>query len=136
MNNGRDCPHGRQVGKCDTCDLITAELGLEKVTTERDALAAQVDALRRELQACQNVLHSLAHDGQVTPAYANDAKKVLAATPQQHLLELRADTAEKFYYMGWEHSLSTKSDGGDHYGCGKRLAKSFADSVRRGEVEL
>jgi hypothetical protein len=25
MNNGRDCLHGNQVGKCDTCDLHEAE---------------------------------------------------------------------------------------------------------------
>lgn len=36
MNNGRDCPHGRQVGKCDTCDLIEAE-------KEIDELKAQVE---------------------------------------------------------------------------------------------
>lgn len=46
MNNGRDCPHGRQVGKCDTCDLIVAELELQKVTAERNALAAQVEKLK------------------------------------------------------------------------------------------
>ena len=50
MNNGRDCPHGRQVGKCDTCDLITVELELEKMTAERDALAAQVKELKSELR--------------------------------------------------------------------------------------
>lgn len=46
MNNGRDCLHGRQVGKCDTCDLIKAELELQRVTAERDALAAQVKQFR------------------------------------------------------------------------------------------
>lgn len=24
--NLRDCPHGHQLGKCDTCDLIEAEI--------------------------------------------------------------------------------------------------------------
>lgn len=41
MNNGRDCPHGRQVGKCDTCDLIEAEKEIE-------ALKAQVEQLRED----------------------------------------------------------------------------------------
>lgn len=31
MNNGRDCAHGRQVGKCDTCDLIEAEKEIESL---------------------------------------------------------------------------------------------------------
>jgi chromosome segregation ATPase len=41
MNNGRDCDHGRQVGKCDTCDVIAAELELEKVTAELTATIEQ-----------------------------------------------------------------------------------------------
>jgi len=76
--------------------LLEQQAEIEKLKAERDALAAQVEALRRELQACQNVLHMLAHDGQVTPAYANDAKKVLAATPAQCLAQVRADAVEKF----------------------------------------
>lgn len=44
-----------------------------------------------------------------------------------------ADAAEKYYYMGWEHSLSTKAEDGDHYACGKRLAKEFAKRVKAGE---
>ena len=52
MNNGRDCPHGRQGGKCDTCDLITVELELQKVTAERDALAAQLTEIRRVWDKC------------------------------------------------------------------------------------
>lgn len=100
MNNGRDCPHGRQVGKCDTCDLIKAELELEKVKADRDALSAHIEALRRELQACQNVLHMLAHDGQVTPAYAYDAKKVLAETPQHHMAAHDAEVAKAAFISG------------------------------------
>ena len=28
--NKRDCPHGHQLGKCDTCDLIEAESALAR----------------------------------------------------------------------------------------------------------
>lgn len=52
MNNGRDCPHGRQVGKCDTCDLIAAEIELQKVTAERDALAAKLSEIRKVWDEC------------------------------------------------------------------------------------
>ena len=103
---------------------------------ERDALTAQVEALGDKLS---EVVALLDVDGMTAVQWLLDnCQEIESLTnmePQQHLAEIRADTAEKFYYMGWEHSLSTKSDDGDHYGCGKRLAKSFADSVRRGGVE-
>jgi hypothetical protein len=54
----------------------------QKVEAERDVLAAYQTDLIRELTACQSVLHMLAHDRQVTPAYANDAKAVLRRAPE------------------------------------------------------
>lgn len=38
MNNGRDCAHGRQVGKCDTCDLIDAEKRINELEQENATL--------------------------------------------------------------------------------------------------
>lgn len=29
--NPRDCPHGRQLGKCDTCGLIVAEMRIAEL---------------------------------------------------------------------------------------------------------
>jgi len=49
MNNGRDCEHGRQVGKCDTCDLIEAEKRIDELEQENAALQAQVEVLKNEL---------------------------------------------------------------------------------------
>ena len=46
MNNGRDCEHGRQVGKCDTCDLIEAEKLINELEQENVALKVQVEQLR------------------------------------------------------------------------------------------
>jgi len=66
VNNGRDCPHGRQVGKCDTCDLIKAELELEKVTAERDALVVQMlnlSKLHSDLTNGDMVLDDGEHSG-------------------------------------------------------------------------
>lgn len=66
MNNGRDCPHGRQVGKCDTCDLIKTELELQQVTADRDALAAQLIALGKihsDLTNADMVLDDGEHSG-------------------------------------------------------------------------
>lgn len=56
----------------------------------------------------------------------------IVSDPRHCLRHIKAEVVEKYYYMGWEHSLSTKADNGDHYGCGKSLAKQFAESVRKG----
>lgn len=60
-----------------------------------------------------------------------DNVESLPATPAQCLADHAADVAEKYYYMGWEHSLSTKADDGNHYACGKRLAAEFANQLRQ-----
>lgn len=116
-----------------------------KVVKERDALAAHVEALRRELQACQNVLHMLAHDGQVTPAYANDAKKVLAATPAQCLAQVRADAVSSLSLdcydagylndfrggnVGWwqDYIRSELASAHDFY---QSQVQQYADSIRQ-----
>lgn len=58
-------------------------------------------------------------------------KNIRNTTPAQCLADRDAEVAEKYYYMGWEHSLSTKADDGDHYACGKRLAAEFANQLRQ-----
>ena len=40
--NERDCPHGHQLGKCDTCDLIVAYAAL---ASKDAALGMAVEAL-------------------------------------------------------------------------------------------
>lgn len=61
---------------------------MESAEEERDTLAAFQADLIRELTACQAVLHSLAHVGEVTPAYADDAKAVLKRAPKESLKAL------------------------------------------------
>ncbi|WP_277810636.1 hypothetical protein [Chromohalobacter canadensis] len=89
---------------CETLGAVQEALGEEssteltgfepqlvkKTKEERDALAAHVENLRRELEACQSVLHQLARDGEVTPDYADDAKRALKETPTQSLAHLKA----------------------------------------------
>ena len=81
MHNGRDCAHGRQVGKCDTCDLIDAEQRISE-------LEAQVEQLRdsmEDLMAFQvkhlDVWHNLPYDR---------CSALLKATPAQCLAEIKA----------------------------------------------
>lgn len=112
------------------------------IRQQRDAFAAQVEALEKWRKL------ALQFDGQRMQAMGllkmiatghfdmRVIRKFVADAPvsgDAYLAEIKADVVEKYYYMGWEHSLSTKAKDGDHYGCGKRLAKEFADQVRQGE---
>jgi hypothetical protein len=40
--NNRDCPHGHQLGKCDTCDLIEAEKRIAEQDAEIKKLKADI----------------------------------------------------------------------------------------------
>lgn len=75
--------------------LAERDVLVQQLKQERDALAAHQADLVRELQACQNVLHTLAHHGEVTAAYADDAKVVLNRTPSASLAERDAEVARK-----------------------------------------
>lgn len=103
---------------------------LVQCEVERDALAATVEALKATLEyfVSQEFEWNNPNDSMI-----DDINQLLGLTPQQHLRDIQAEVVEKYYYMGWEHSLSTKADDGDHYGCGKRLAKEFAARVKASE---
>lgn len=62
-----------------------------QATAEREALLAHQAALVRELTACQSILHQLAHAGEVTPQYADDAKVVLKRTKEASLAQRDAE---------------------------------------------
>ncbi|WP_139172618.1 hypothetical protein [Onishia taeanensis] len=60
-----------------------------------DALAAHVEAQTAELSACQSILYQLARAGEVTPQYADDAKRVLSQKPPTSLDRRDARVAAK-----------------------------------------
>ena len=60
------------------------------------AVIAHQDKLVHELSACQRVLHSLAHHGQVTPDYASDAKAVIDSKPDASLAEVKVQAIDEF----------------------------------------
>lgn len=80
MNNGRDCAHGRQIGKCDTCDLIEAEKEIEalkaqlkKSTHTNYSLMTMINRYAAEITRCQrkegwNDNHPLVEVNTMTPA--------------------------------------------------------------------
>jgi hypothetical protein len=71
----RDCPHGRQWGKCDTCDLATAHeriIGLvdenKQLQAERDYAALEYrreHALRLEIKAEAERLWAVEYEAMV-----------------------------------------------------------------------
>ncbi|MAX33716.1 MAG: hypothetical protein CME72_11710 [Halomonadaceae bacterium] len=64
-----------------------AILRAQRAEDGEQALAAHVEAQATELSACQSVLYQLARDGEVTPQYADDAKRVLAQKPPTSLAQ-------------------------------------------------
>ena len=70
MSNERDCPHGRQTGKCDTCDADELEARFERDTA----------LLRQALEALE-VLETY------MPYYLRDRKRPLITALRERLGE-------------------------------------------------
>jgi len=68
MNNGRDCVHGRQVGKCDTCDLIDAEQRILE-------LEAELATVRMEVQEYELWIAAIAEDHSAVPDWIRQSSR-------------------------------------------------------------
>src|SRR5690554_2518788 len=94
----RDCKHGHQKGKCDSCDLEQAE----KIIEQQQQQIAELEQRNNELTAAVERLRDFAYKvenwQECTPEfrvnfgsngerdyYRKLAKNALAATPQQNL---------------------------------------------------
>lgn len=101
-----------------------------RAESDRDALSAHQKALVFELSACQGVLHSLAHSGQVTREYADEAKAVLKRSPEASLTRLKdewqAEVLKRVASRLWRKSESHEEG---PYRAG------FADSAKIVEME-
>jgi hypothetical protein len=85
----RDCPHGRQWGKCDTCDLIEANKRIAALEAERDYAALEYKrehALRLEIKAEAERLWAVEYEAMVM---LNRMYPELYQTPP-HLRPLRS----------------------------------------------
>jgi len=103
------------------------EQQLATAAAERDALAAQICGIK---EAIDNLRAAKGYYARTTAwMVVNGA---VSKTPAACLAQVKADVAQEYYYMGWEHSLSTKAEDGDHYACGRRLAKQLSDQIRQG----
>lgn len=43
MNNGRDCEHGRQVGKCADCEVIELEKKMKQASSQAQQIAMRTN---------------------------------------------------------------------------------------------
>lgn len=101
---------------------------IEQQQREIEKLSAYQADLVRELQACQNVLHMLAHHGEVTWAYSEDANKVLDKSPQTSLAEVRARQAYSSF-------LKAAISYNDYYSASilEEDAQKHANNIRNGK---
>ena len=118
---------GKQHIKLQYSDAQRAIAEIDGLTAERDALAAQVEVLRTQITKAREYL---SHVDVNSAGVMLDV--ALESTPAACLAEVRADAAKEYYQMGWEHSVSTKAEDGDHYACGRRLAQQFSDAILQG----
>lgn len=86
----RDCPHGHQMGKCDTCRLIEAESEIESATQiinqQHNVLGAVSNALKGQPEPL--TLYSTHGLGKVAQRAADEIKR------------LRRDCAEAYQCVG------------------------------------
>lgn len=105
---------------------------LEKVTAERDALAAQVEVLGDKLS---EVVALLDVDGMTAVQWLLDnCQEIESLTnmgPQQHLAEIRAQAVE---YAADQLANLITAPPGLHSSAVVKLNR-IADSIRRGEVK-
>jgi len=98
--------------------------------SEYDALAAQVEALRKALNDQLNDCINF-DGGKLTDAIMKHSSDLLAATPQQHLAEIRAQAVE---YAADQLANLITAPPGLHSSAVVKLNR-IADSIRQGEVK-
>lgn len=81
----RDCEHGRQLGKCDTCDLAEAEKRIAELEKERETLLAFIIKRVPTIRAMSTV-------SETSRIVADEADSLLEA----HNLEQQAKGVELF----------------------------------------
>jgi len=120
------------------CDHYAANLieqlqqRVAELEQERDAPAAYQKELVRELQSCQNVLHMMAHHGEVTCDYSKDAKAVLDKQPKASLAEHDAEVMAKSIEDFADSFNGDKSEWVT-YQAFKSSAYQYANKIRNGE---
>lgn len=133
MNNGRDCSHGRQIGKCDTCDLIEAEKEIDTLKAQLKksqhtnyALMTMINRYATEIARCQRKEgwhdnHPLVEVNTMTPT------QCLA----EHDIEVAAMAVEK---AAFECKVAVV-EGGAKWLCRVDSLEKYANKIKSGEIE-
>lgn len=101
---------------------------------ERDALAAQVEELRKAIEPVNDMANRLPEWSKEDRCHSDELEKALEMTPQQHLAEIRAQAGRDGYLQG--HLDAAGDDVGEWSRKHSEYhAKQYADSIRRGEVK-
>jgi hypothetical protein len=128
----RDCPHGRQWGKCDTCDLATAHeriIGLvdenKQLQAERDYAALEYKrehALRMEIEAEAERLRAVAEAARWVTPYIPEIGEVTFCHPMHH-----------GYHNGQLHTVYVTTREQEQFG---KWAEDFVDALAALEAEV
>lgn len=132
--------------------LLEQQTEIEKLKAERDALAATVEALRSDIEYVKGKLYILKAGVYVKrdteKAHAR-CESALAATPQQHLAQIRVEAVESIIIdaydaghlndfgggnVGWwqDYIRSELAAACDFY---QSQIDQYAEQIRQGEVE-
>lgn len=103
---------------------------IKQLQAERDALAAQVEVLKDSINKCTV-------DGVALLRLSSELKQAVAATPRQHLAEIRAEAGRAAIYALFEVGNCPQYENGAGDGfieCGDALkfADQYAAKVRQG----
>ena len=121
MNNGRDCVHGRQVGKCDTCNLIDAEQRILELEAQVEQLRAAGNALRKPWDLSKIL-------GAETRMLVQQWDVVAAATPAQCLAEVNAHAGRDGFIAGYFHCRNEGFQFEDEL---ENSADAYANQIRQ-----
>lgn len=116
--NERDCEHGRQRGKCESCDLAQAEqriTELQSLLQERDAWIERVCKNGRQVvEEITNRTCFPIRDLKVLDPALRDLSQALNQAPQQNLNAVKREVYADGYYdgyrMAWLHDHDSKAD--------------------------
>lgn len=126
----RDCKHGHQKGKCDSCDLEQAAALLEQQAAELDALKAHVERLREDLKSILGWRELRNTSAIPIDRIEEVARMALDATPQQSLSERDAEVARKAFIAGFKKGHSTSSDSYDSI---INTSNEYAQHIKEGD---
>lgn len=115
MTDQRDCKHGRQLGKCDSCDLEEAERTIAHLRQHKNDYMEAAEQTKKALEAELRRTESRLHEVAVACATAEQELNAVTAELRdtQHELALLHDHY-KLYPGAWCCDAARWSNGWNH----------------------